>query len=336
VAISASNSTTFSGVLRVAESDLNTLSSYTAGTNAYAGVLLAYSTAANDVALAAQALEDDINNNGGANAVALGNDLDAKQVILATEQSNLDDFSYGTGPNGAGNDIFDGGALAAGADTLTLQSTVDIIAVAISEINLSISREFNIANRNVAIGITPKLQRIDAYDYVVSVEDETDTGSISDFGVDDTGFNLDIGASTKFGANEQVQVGLVIKNLISRDVDTVNGHTVSIAPQVRAGVAYNWADWVHPAADLDLTENEPVAFENPTQFAAFGAELDVFGFAQVRTGYRTNLAESGQNTVSLGFGLSPFGLFHMDLGLYTNTSAPEKEAGAVFELGVDW
>ena len=343
IAISANNSTSFSGVLRVANSDLNTLTSYSGATFAYSQVLADYSTAANDVALAAQALEDDINNNGGANAPALGADLDAKQTILSAEQTNLDDFSYGTGENGAGNDIFDNGELATGADSLTLDSTVEIAAIAISEVGLSISREFTIAEKQIAIGITPKLQRIDAYNYIVSVEDETETDDIDELGVDETGFNLDIGASTKFGFEDRGTFGVVIKNLISKDIQTTDGNdattndlVVSIAPQVRAGVAYSAWGWVNLAADLDLTENEPVAFEDPTQFASLGAEIDVLSFLQLRAGYRTNLASSGQNVVSGGFGISPFSLFHMDLGVYANTSDPEKEAGAVFELGVDW
>jgi hypothetical protein len=337
VAISANNSTSFSGVLRVADSDLNTLSAYANGTEQYSIVLQSYSKEADDVAGVAQEIEDEVNGtNNATTLLALADTLTAETAELQTATTALDDFEYGTGANGAGNDIFVGGALASGADTLTLNSTVEIIAVAISEIALSISREFTIADRQVAIGVTPKLQRIDAYDYVVSVEDDAETDDISDYGIEDTGFNLDIGASTKFGAQEQGTVGVVIKNLMSRDVDTVNGNTVSISPQVRAGVAYQALGWVNLAADLDITENEPVAFEDPTQFVSLGAEADVLGFLQIRAGFRSNLASSGQDVVSAGLGLSPFGIAHIDLGAYTNTSSPEKEAGVVFELGLDW
>jgi hypothetical protein len=124
--------------------------------------------------------------------------------------------------------------------------------------------------------------------------------------------------------------------LISKDITTVNNNVVSIAPQVRAGIAYSAWGWVNLAADLDLTENEPVAFEDATQFASLGAEVDLLNFLQLRAGYRTNLASSGQNVISGGLGVSPFSLFHMDLGVYANASDPEKEAGAVFELGIDW
>jgi hypothetical protein len=332
VAISANNSTTFSGKLNVSQNDLNTINGYTNATDAYVNVISDFATATADFTSAL----DDAETAGGGVTQAQLDALEAASIALDSANTTLETFQFGTTGGTAGDNIFNNGELVDGADELTLNSTVDIIAVAISEVALSVSREFTIADRKVAIGLTPKLQRIDVYDYVVSVNDETDTDSIDDFGVEDTGFNLDIGASTKFGLQEQGTAGVMIKNLIGRDVVSANGVTVSVSPQIRAGVAYKAYEWIHLAADLDLTENEPVAFEEATQYASFGAEADVFGFLQLRTGFRTNLATSGQDIASLGFGLSPFSLFHVDIGAYANIDNPEKEAGLVFELGLDW
>ena len=341
VAISANNSTTFSGELVVAQSDLDTLLNYSSATNAYAGVLEDYSLASSDATdtLALLDAEQNKASPDPAVIVSLGNQLDADQTALSNANDALSGFDYG-GSSTVAEDgdqiIFENGALAPGTDSITLASTAHIIAVAISEVALSISREFDFSGRAVAIGITPKLQRIDVYDYVVSVEDEVEGGDISDFGVNKNGFNLDIGASTRFGKIEQGTVGIVVKNLLSNSLDSVNGQTVEVKPQVRAGVAYQAFGWINLAADLDLIENEPVAFEEPSQFFAMGVEADVFGFLQLRGGFRTNIAASGQQVVSGGVGISPFSLFHMDLGLYTNTSDPKKEVGGVFEFGVDW
>jgi len=339
VAISANNSTSFSGKLSVSQSDMDLLTDYTSATNAYALTLADYTSATTDLTAALTQIKV----RQDASEAPTQAELDAvtnAQGAVSTANTSLVGFNYsGT----AGNAIFVGGALAPGADDIALSSTVSLIAIAISEVAISISREFTIADRQVAIGITPKLQRVDAYNYIVSVEDDTDTDNISDYAVEDTGFNLDIGASTKFGYEDRGTAGLVIKNIISRDVQTTdnnplttNDAVVSISPQVRAGVSYAAWGWLHLAADLDLMENDPVAFEDGTQFAAFGAEADVLSFLQVRTGFRTNLAASDQEVVSFGLGISPFSLFHMDLGLYANVSDPKKEAGAVFELGIDW
>ena len=342
VAVSVSNSTTFSGLLRIAESDLNTLTNYTGATDAYAVVVADYANASNNIAITLESI-DTLSQGTTAQqleAIDLANNtLPGQQTALDSASTNLDGFNYGgTGQPASEGDtvIFENGSLASGADSITLASEAHIIAVAVTDVALTISREFDFSGTPVAIGVSPKLQRLDVYDYVVSVEDDVETDDIDDFGVDDTGFNIDIGASMQFGEEKQGKVGIVFKNLLSNELDSINGQTVEITPQVRAGVTYEAFGWINIAADLDLMENDPVAFEDPSQFAAVGLELDVFGFLQGRAGFRTNLASSDQEVVSLGFGLSPFSLFHIDLGVYTNTSDPEKEVGAVFELGVDW
>ncbi|OYW79902.1 MAG: hypothetical protein B7Z26_07315, partial [Asticcacaulis sp. 32-58-5] len=112
---------------------------------------------------------------------------------------------------------------------------------------------------------------------------------------------------------------------------TIEGGKVELNPQFRAGVAYN-GDWTSIALDVDLVENDPVAFENATQYASLGVELDVFSFLQLRAGYRTNMSASDANVASVGLGLSPFGV-HLDIAAMANPSKPEKEAGVAMELG---
>jgi hypothetical protein len=79
-------------------------------------------------------------------------------------------------------------------------------------------------------------------------------------------------------------------------------------------------------------ENDPIAFEAPTQYASIGAELDLYDLFQLRGGYRTNLSADDSSMVSAGIGLSPFGV-HLDLTAMANPSNPEKEAGVAMELG---
>jgi hypothetical protein len=327
-ALSFNSNVTFSGKLNVSEADLNVLGAYTQATKAYADTLAAFTGASQEVA----DILDNITNGDASRA----GELTAANTALNTAETNLDSFQYGTTGGTSGNDIFTGGELAGGADNITLSSTVEIIAVSISEAALSFSREFNFKGHDVAIGLTPKLQRIDVYDYVISVEDDVEGDDISDFGVDKTGFNLDIGASTQFGHENRGHLGIVAKNLLSQKLTSINGNTVEISPQLRAGVAYEAWGWVNLAADLDLMENDPIAFEDGTQFLGLGAEADVLGFMQVRLGFRTNLAAGKQEVISGGLGLSPFGLFHLDIGAYANASDPANEAGIVFEAGVDW
>lgn len=227
-----------------------------------------------------------------------------------------------------------------------LTSTAQVVAVAVADVGISFSREFNFGEEKVAIGITPKIQKIYTFHYADEVEgfDEVDSDALEDQRLDHTAFNLDVGVSYRFGSNDKWMVGLVGKNLIGDDYEykavtpqnnpgaqPISGGTISLKPQFRAGVAYN-GDYTTLALDVDLTENKPVAFEAPTQYVALGAEFDLFSFMQFRAGYRHNLAESDSDVVSAGFGFSPFGV-HIDIAAMANPSDYMKEAGVALEMG---
>jgi hypothetical protein len=79
-------------------------------------------------------------------------------------------------------------------------------------------------------------------------------------------------------------------------------------------------------------ENDPVAFEEPTQYASIGAELDLMNTFQLRVGYRTNLSDADSGVASVGGGFSPFGM-NLDIAILANPSNPQKESGVALELG---
>lgn len=222
-----------------------------------------------------------------------------------------------------------------------LKSTVQLVAYAITDFGLSFSREFDIKGETIAFGITPKLQRISTFHFAEQIDgfDDADSDRFTDSQKDYSSFNIDLGASYRFGESNKWMLGVVAKNLFggsfAYDPVTIDGEvytgSVKLNPQLRAGVAYN-GDWTSVAFDLDLVENDSVAFESATQYAAIGAEFDVFRTLQLRVGYRTNLSASGQNVVSAGIGLSPFGI-HIDVAAMANPSDAKKEAGIALETG---
>jgi hypothetical protein len=248
-----------------------------------------------------------------------------------------------------GVEIFRNGQLTDNAADPDLDSRVEIIAATIAEVGVSFSREFTLAERPVAIGITPKLQKISTYHYVSEVdnEEEIEIDDFEDTREDYSSFNLDVGASMRFGPDDSLTAGLVIKNLLGGDYDyqsapvrtgiigdelaVVEGGSVSLDPQYRAGLAYS-DDTTTLALDLDLLENDPVAYEDPTQYIAFGAEFDLWDTVQLRGGYRANIAATDSDVVSFGFGISPFGI-HLDVAAMANPSKLEKEAGVALETG---
>src|SRR5690554_4589059 len=314
-------------------------------------LLGAYVPAAQEYVTAAEELTGVVDTaiNSASNATDLAIQLDSFNVdnILGVANGFTSDTTIG------GNPVISNGELSDAANDPDLSSTVQVVAVAIVDFGLSFSREFDIKGEKVAFGITPKLQKISTFHYADEIDgfDDVDEDTLKDTQQDYTRFNMDIGASYRFGGSGKWMVGVVGKNLLGGSFDyadvlvtpkdsdgningvpyMLEGGKVKLNPQFRAGVAYN-GDWTSIALDVDLVENDPVAFENATQYASLGVELDVFSFLQLRAGYRTNMSASDANVASVGLGLSPFGV-HLDIAAMANPSKPEKEAGVAMELG---
>ncbi|SIO31613.1 conjugal transfer protein TraF [Salinivibrio sp. ES.052] len=199
-------------------------------------------------------------------------------------------------------------------------SNATIIAAGVGELGVALATNLELAGQRVAVGVTPKLQRITTYNYGVSVDEyDTDNWDDSRYREEENTFNLDLGAVWQSGP---YRVGLAGKNLVSQDVDTVTsartGHrfTYELEPQITLGSAFV-SDFVTLAADLDLNKKKgfkgSLDVDDDTQFFRIGAEFDAFGHAQLRTGYRADLEDNVDNAFTLGLGLSPFGVANFDI-----------------------
>ncbi len=199
-------------------------------------------------------------------------------------------------------------------------SNATIVAAGVGELGVALASNLDVAGQRVAVGVTPKLQRITTYNYGISVDDyDIDNWDDSRYREEENAFNLDVGAVWQSGP---YRVGLAGKNLISQDVDTVTssvtGHrfTYELEPQFTLGSAFV-SDFVTVAADLDLNKKNgfkgTTSVDDDTQFFRIGAEFDAFGHAQLRTGYRADLEDNVDNAFTLGLGLSPFGVANLDI-----------------------
>ncbi len=225
----------------------------------------------------------------------------------------------------------------AGGDNSDVNSSVDIRGLVISEVGITYAREVTIKGHKIGLGVTPKYVRTAVFDYTANVE-TSDTGDINsdDYLREYSNFNLDLGVAMDY--SNGWRTGLVVKGLVPQSYATYRrnsttgameptGHSVDLAPQMRLGVSKQ--DELYTlAADLDLTMNNASGFEGDSRYLALGAEFDVWSWAQLRTGYRANLAESARNVWSFGIGLSPYGA-HMDLGVAGNAN----ELGAAIQFG---
>jgi len=207
--------------------------------------------------------------------------------------------------------------------TTNLTSSVQAQGAVVSEVGISLAREVSLGNYEIALGITPKYQAVDTFDYVVNV----DTADITaDQGKKSyKNFNLDMGIAHDFA--DGWKTGLVVKNMMSKSYTTVLGNTIQIKPQARIGVAYT-GSFAAAALDVDLIENKGAGFESKSQYVSLGTELNAWDLFQFRLGYHHNLSNSNNDSASLGFGFSPFGI-HLDLAVMGS----DKEVGAGLQTG---
>ena len=228
----------------------------------------------------------------------------------------------------------------------SLQSDGRVLASAVSEIGLSIARRFSIQGQDVNIGVTPKMVQMRTFDYVQNVNDfDEDDFDASDFETEDTHLNVDIGASTQLGAENQWQLGASIRNLIPQTLKTVENNNslvygqeeMKLDPQVTVGVAHS-SSWHTLTADLDLTKNEGIGPAGDRQFVSLGGEFNVYDWVNVRAGARQNLAsDTGDDGIeeetqfTAGLALSPWAL-RVELGALVSS----EEVGAAAELGMSF
>ncbi|NOY61718.1 MAG: conjugal transfer protein TraF, partial [Gammaproteobacteria bacterium] len=196
-----------------------------------------------------------------------------------------------------------------------------------AEVGVSISRQFDLAGQQWALGVTPKYVEVLTYDYLYLGKD-IDT---AEFTLDEgekrySSFNVDIGAAHELG--DGWQIGAVIKNLIPQEYETIRNNTITLDPQLRIGAAHR-SDWTTVAIDLDLSENDPIGFGPATQYLGAGVEFNLWETLQLRAGYRHNLSDSDTSVATAGIGLSPFGV-HIDLAAAANSD----EITGSLQLGV--
>lgn len=214
------------------------------------------------------------------------------------------------------------------ADLDNLQSEVFVAAAGVSEFALSLAKEFEVGDTSFSLGITPKLQQIDTFNYAVSVADFDEDDAFDDFDNeqfrnDDSGFNLDLGAAMSF--TEHLSGGLTLRNLVSNEYETVvtsgRTFTYNVEPQLTAGIAFEAAKFT-ATADLDLNPVTRFSGAGDSQFARVGLEYDAFGWLQLRGGYSVDLEDTQPELLHAGLGFSPFEVVHVDVvGLLGDDSA---------------
>lgn len=244
---------------------------------------------------------------GGAFFVSHRGVADGILNVPADDLATLNDYQeallYITSGGNAGvphPDLFDeNGEL--GYPTTGLTSSINARAAVITELGLSMSRQFNLLGENVAVGLSPKMVKVTTYEYQKTI---TSGAQDKEGTTDDNWFlNFDLGILKEL--SPRWRLGLVVKNLIERSYPTASGEKVTVKPQWRMGVAYLTSPITY-TVDVDLQSNDGVYPGNSAQFLLAGIEIK-HNVLRYRFGYRDSFAHKGpkeDGVFSAGLGLN--------------------------------
>lgn len=215
-------------------------------------------------------------------------------------------------------------------DTNPVDPTANVTAlgVLITEIGIPVGTDISVAGMQLSVGVTPKLVQLEAIEYNVSIEN-SDIEDIGDQDSEDLGSFTTLDAGVTLNVIDTFRIGLVAKNLIEETKYTSIGREINIDTHLRAGVAFD-AGFMTLAADMDLTERDPVASENPSKSLSIGAELNTFEVFQLRAGYQTNMASGATDPDLLSLGVGFWLGFHLDAAVVVGD---DSSFGAFVQTG---
>ncbi|HTF94637.1 MAG TPA: conjugal transfer protein TraF [Cellvibrio sp.] len=199
--------------------------------------------------------------------------------------------------------------------TATLTSSADVSALIISEWGMTVAKQFELFDQAIAIGITPKLMRVDAFRDTADFNDDLDSVDGAEDEFKDTQethltLNADFGIAATIA--EHYRVSLTLKDAFKKtfttkqEPDPVTGEPapdlkVTLSSRARMGVGYV-GDKFSIGLDYDLDESTPMATEAGTQELGIGAEYVFWDSLAVRAGYRNDQTGLHENMASAGVG----------------------------------
>lgn len=205
-------------------------------------------------------------------------------------------------------------------------STYRMAAFGVTEVGVSLAKDFTIGNQNIAFGISPKYQELLTYSQADKL-DNFDLDNYDESEVSKSAFNMDLGVAWHM---DTWRAGLAMKNLFSQEIETeIGNYTYELNPQATLGLGYV-AELMTATVDFDLTKQKRFKeLDDDTRFVRFGLEGNAWGWAQLRAGYEMDLEDTLDDSVTAGIGISPFDVVSLDIA---GSYAGENQFGASLNL----
>lgn len=230
------------------------------------------------------------------------------------------------------NDVIDaveGDHTTATIPEFTADSTLVLNGYSVTDLGLIVGRNQTVYGQPINFGGALKYQRIDLVQIEEGFDEESDDFDTEDALTTDNGFNIDLGMDTAFGAQGQYKVGLVAKNLIKREVEGKQGDVFTLDPSVTVGLGYD-IEWFSANLEADVMEHTGFEGMDKLHEVKAGIELDAWGHAQLRAGYKMDLNDDEAGVVTAGIGISPWDVVAVDVGAFVGEG---DSMGASLQLG---
>jgi hypothetical protein len=220
----------------------------------------------------------------------------------------------------------------------TIQSEARVVGVAVSELGMSMATSFGDEGSRLSLGVTPKYQQVDTFNYGVTA-DNFDDGQFDDdqYRNDDSAFNVDLGVAWEIEGG--LTLGATGRNLIDNTYTTVDtlgqAFTYDVNPTATVGAAWRYG-MLTLGGDLDVIVADRFAQDDglgkdDVRMARVGAELDLWRWLQLRAGYQTDLEDTLDDAITAGLGISPFDVLHLGVA---GTYIDDNSYGGVVQLGL--
>ncbi|HFK5774308.1 TPA: conjugal transfer protein TraF [Enterobacter ludwigii] len=224
------------------------------------------------------------------------------------------------------------GIIIPGKDDLDkLTSRAEGMAALVTEYGVTVAHPFTLGELPVGVGIMPKIQRIETWNYNVAINNY-DSSDLRDGNGQHQTMSANIDAGFFASVTPEWMVALSAQNLFENKVKTreINGYQPAfiIRPELTAGTAWN-NERVTLSADIDLTPVSNFQYVDKNQYAAFGAELRAADWVQLRAGYRLDMRGNDRRVVTGGVGLSAGEAMQFDL---TAMAGRDRTIGGVAQF----
>lgn len=184
-----------------------------------------------------------------------------------------------------------------------------------NDFGVALSFPLSIVNMPISVGISPKVQRVDTYNYA-AVTKPFEVGELGNTGYrnDETQFNLDIGVAME--PVEGIIVAMSGRNLINKKLETLEseGRRVNyrVVPEFTVGVTYDWNS-LSVTTDIALNAHKRLDETADSQYWRLGGEMRATDWFSLRLGYRHDMKDNTSNIYSLGTGFAIGQVFYLDL-----------------------